>query len=186
MPANLLKWPFQPSSLTVPLRLTSAPLRVWSVLSRMLIGVMGAAGAVVVGAPGIAAADPPPPNINSFPSAKPSEYAVMEGAWYAFGVLDGVTCVLDKQSGGYGCSGPIPAAPGGANLVSAGPTGKPGFASSAQPLYGVIENAKALPPNTRLSFRTISCGTDGYVTTCQNTADQSGFVLSPDGSFTFG
>jgi hypothetical protein len=160
---------------------------VWRVLNRILIAAMGVAGAAVVGVPGIAAADPPPPpNINAFPPARPSDYAVMDGAWYAFGVLDGVTCVLDKQSGGYGCSGPIPAAPGGANLVSAAPSGKPGFASSAQPLYGVVENAHALPPNTRLSFRTISCGTDGYVTTCLNTADQSGFVLSPDGSFTFG
>ncbi|MDT5017748.1 MAG: hypothetical protein QOD39_3908 [Mycobacterium sp.] len=156
-------------------------------LNRILIGVMGVAGAAAIGAPGIAAADPPPPpNVNAFPSAKPSEYAVMDGAWYAFGVLDGVTCVLDKQSGAYGCSGPIPAAPGGANLVTGGPMGKPGFASSAQPLYGVVENAKALPPNTRLSFRTVSCGTDGFVTTCLNAADQSGFVLSPEGSFTFG
>ena len=38
----------------------------------------------------------------------------------------------------------------------------PGFASSAQPLYGVVgRRAKPLPPNTRLSFRTVSCGTDG-------------------------
>ena len=153
----------------------------------MLIGVLGATGATLIAAQGVAAADPPPPpNVNAFPSAKPSDYAVMDGAWYAFGVLDGVTCVLDKQSGGYGCSGPIPAAPGGANLVSAGPSGKPGFASSPQPLYGVVQDAKPLPPNTRLSFRTVSCGTDGLVTTCLNTADQSGFVLSPDGSFTFG
>jgi hypothetical protein len=157
---------------------------VWCVLSRILIAV---AGMAVLGVPGIAAAEPSPlPNINAFPSAKPSEYAVMDGAWYAFGVLDGVTCVLDKQSGGYGCSGPIPGAPGGANLVSAGASGKPGFANSAQPLYGVVEGAKALPPNTRLSFRTISCGTDGLVTTCLNSANQSGFVLGPDGSYTFG
>jgi hypothetical protein len=157
------------------------------VLNRILSGVVGVAGAVVLGAPGIAAADTPPmPNINVFPSAKPSEYSVMDGAWYAFGVLDGVTCVLDKQSGGYGCSGPIPAAPGGANLVSAGASGKPGFANAGRPLYGVVENAKALPPNTRLSFRTVSCGTDGLVTTCLNSADQSGFVLSPGGSYTFG
>jgi hypothetical protein len=152
----------------------------------MLIGLTVAA-APLGALTGVAAADPPPPpDINAFPPAKPSEYAVMDGAWYAFGVLDGVTCVLDKQTGGYGCSGPLPAAPGGANLVSAGPSGKPGFASSPQPLYGVVENAPALPPNTRLSFRTVSCGTDGFVTTCQNAADQSGFVLSPAGSFTFG
>ncbi len=156
-------------------------------LNRILIGAVGAAGATILGAPGIAAADPPPlPDINSFPSAKPSEYAVQDGAWYAFGAPDGVTCVLDKQSGGYGCSGPIPAAPGGANMVSAALSGTPGFASSAQPLYGVVDGAKPLPPNTRLSFRTVSCGTDGIVTTCRNSADQSGFVISPAGSYTFG
>jgi hypothetical protein len=165
----------------------AAPPRVWCVLRRILIGVAGIAGAALVGVPGIAAADPPPlPNINAFPSAKPSEYSVNDGAWYAFGVLDGVTCVLDKQSGSYGCSGPIPAAPGGANLVSARPSGKPGFANADRPVYGVVEDAKALPPNTRLSFRTVSCGTDGFVTTCLNSIDQSGFVLSPDGSYTFG
>ncbi len=164
-----------------------APLTVWFVLNRTLIGVVGVLGAAVVGVPGIAEADPPPlPNINAFPSARPSDYAVMDGAWYAFGVLDGVTCVLDKQSGGYGCSGPIPAAPGGANAVRAGASGKPGFANAARPLYGVVEDAKALPPNMRLTFRTVSCGTDGFATTCLNSANQSGFVLSPEGSFTFG
>ena len=66
---------------------------------------------------------------------------------------DGVTCVLDKQAGGYGCSGPIPAAPGGANLVTAAPSRAPGFASSAQPMYGIVDGAKPLPPNTRLSFQ---------------------------------
>ena len=42
-----------------------------------------------------------------------------------------------------------------------------------------------LPPNTRMSFQTVSCGTDGLVTSCLNTVDNSGFVLSPAGSFTF-
>jgi hypothetical protein len=154
------------------------------VLSRILIGVAG--GAAVVGMPAIAAADPASvPNINAFPAAKPSEYAVNDGAWYAFSAPAGVTCVLDRQSGGYGCSGPIPAAPGGANLVSAGPSGAAGFANAARPLYGVVEGAKPLPPNTRLSFRTITCGTDGVVTACMNSMDQSGFVLSPAGSYTF-
>lgn len=160
-------------------------------LNRIPIGVricaVGAAGAIVQGASGIAAADPPPmPDINAFPSATPSEYAVQDGAWYAFTVPEGVTCVLDKQSGGYGCSGPIPAAPGGANLVTATPSAAPGFTSSARPLYGVVEGAKPLPPNTRLSFRTVSCGTDGVVTSCLNSINQSGFVLSPAGSYTFG
>jgi hypothetical protein len=157
------------------------------VLNRILIGVVGAAGATFLSVADIAAAAPPPlPNINSFPSAKPSEYAVQDGAWYAFSVPNGVICVLDKQSGGYGCSGSIPAAPGGANLVTAPARGAPGFANSAQPLYGVVEGAKPLPPNTRISFHTVSCGTDGVVTSCMNTADQTGFVLSPEGSYTFG
>ena len=77
-------------------------------------------------------------------------------------------------------------APGGANMVTAPAKGAPGFASSVQPLYGVFEGAKPLPPNTRLSFRTVSCGADGVVTSCLNNADQSGFVLSPAGSYTFG
>ena len=42
---------------------------------------------------------------------------------------------------------------------------------------------QALPPNTRLSFREISCGVDGGGTTiCTNSRDQTGFVLSPAGS----
>ena len=156
-------------------------------LNRILIGVLGLAGATVLGLPCIAAADPPSiPNINALPPEKPSEYSVQDGAWYAFTAPDGVTCALDKGSGGYGCSGPIPAAPGGANMVTARTKGAPGFASSVQPLYGVFEGAKPLPPNTRLSFRTVSCGTDGVTTTCLNNADQSGFVLSPAGSYTFG
>ena len=156
-------------------------------LNRLLIGAVGAAGATILGAPGIAAADPPPmPDINSYPSAKPSEYAVQDGAWYAFTAPGGVTCVLDKQSGGYGCSGPIPAAPNGANMVTAAVSGTPGFASAAQPLYGAFDGAKPLTPNTRLSFRTVSCGTDGTTTACRNAADQSGFVISPAGSYTFG
>ena len=156
-------------------------------LNRILIGVVGVAGATYLGVPGVASADPPPaPNINAFESVKPSEYSVQDGAWYAFTAPDSVTCVLDKQSGGYGCTGPIPAAPGGANMVTGAAAGSPGFASSDRPLYGVIEGAKPLPPNSRLSFRTVSCGTDGVMTTCLNSADQSGFVISPAGSYTFG
>lgn len=156
-------------------------------LNRILVGVLGAAGATFLGVPGIATADPAPmPDVNAFPSAKPSEYSLQDGAWYAFTVPDGVTCVLDKQSGGYGCTGPIPAAPGGANIVTAPAAGKPGFASADRPLYGVVEGVKPLPPNTRLSFRTVSCGTDGVTTSCVNSINQSGFVLSPAGSFTFG
>ena len=159
-------------------------------LSRLLTG-LGMAGIIgVIGVPATALADPEPapgpPNVNAFAPQSPAEYSVNEGAWYAFSAPNGLTCVLDRQSGGYGCSGPIPAAPGGANTVSAGPVGGPGFATSDRPLYGVSVNAKPLPPNTRLSFRTVSCGTDGVATLCTNSADQTGFVLSPAGSFVFG
>jgi hypothetical protein len=160
------------------------------VLSRLLTGLGMAAIIATIGVPATAFADPEPapapPNVNGFAMAKPSEYSVNDGAWYAFSAPNGLTCVLDRQSGGYGCSGPIPAAPGGANLVSAGPVGGPGFANSDRPLYGVTEGAKPLPPNTRLSFRTVSCGTDGVATLCTNSIDQTGFVLSPAGSFVFG
>jgi hypothetical protein len=158
------------------------------VLTRLLTGV-GTAGVIVaIGVPVTASAEPAPalPDVNGYAPAKSSEYSMNDGAWYAFSAPNGLTCVLDRQSGGYGCSGPIPAAPGGANLVSAGPIGGPGFASSARPLYGVTDGAKPLPPNTRLSFRTVSCGTDGVTTTCTNSVDQTGFVLSPSGSFVFG
>ncbi|HEY9263868.1 MAG: hypothetical protein U1D00_25620 [Mycobacterium sp.] len=154
-------------------------------LTRILTGMALAAGAAVLAAPGIAAADPPPPNINAMPPVNPKDFAVMEGAAYAFGAPGGVTCVMDRQTGGYGCSGPLPAAPGGANLVTGYAHGSPGFANSARPMYGAVDNPPALPPNTRMSFQTVSCGTDGLVTSCLNTLDNSGFVLSPAGSFTF-
>ena len=116
------------------LQVTSAPSRVWTVLNRMLIGVVGAAGAAVVGVPGLAAAQPqpapppPPPNVNALAPVKLSEYSVMDNNWYAFGTPDGLTCVL-QRTGSYGCSGPIPAAPNGANLVSGGP-GPASFANT--------------------------------------------------------
>src|SRR3981189_2917609 len=105
-----------------------------AVLSRFLIGVLGAAA--VVGVPGIAVAEPPPvppppppppPNVNALAPVKLSEYAVMDNNWYAFTTPDGLTCVLQKANG-YGCSGPIPGAPEGANLVSGSYGGGPGFA----------------------------------------------------------
>lgn len=44
--------------------------------------------------------------------------------------------------------------------------------------------AKALPPNTRLSFREISCGMDGSgMLACVNSRDQVGFVVGPGGSY---
>jgi hypothetical protein len=46
---------------------------------------------------------------------------------------------------------------------------------------------KVLPPKTRLSYKDVSCGTDGAgVTACVNSLNQTGFVISPAGGFTFG
>lgn len=172
------------------LQVTSSPSTVWTVLNRLLIGVVGAAGVAVLGMPGFAAAQPepppppPPPNVNALAPVKLSEYAVMDNTWYAFSTPDGLTCVL-QRTGGYGCSGPIPAAPNGANLVSGGP-GPASFASSPAPVFAVAGAAKPLPAGSRMSYGTVSCGNDGVTTTCVDNRNQSGFVLSPAGSFTFG
>ncbi|HME49491.1 hypothetical protein [Mycobacterium sp.] len=162
-------------------------------LSRMLTGVAGAVGAALIAPPVAAWADPDPPapppgpNLNAFAPISPGDYAVMSGAWYAFGTPDGLTCVIQKGSGGYGCSGPIPGAPNGANMVSGGPAGAPEFANTEGPVFSVAGAVKPLPPNTRLSYRQISCGTDGAGTTsCMNSYDQSGFVISPAGSYIAG
>ncbi|MCV7066013.1 hypothetical protein H7H51_10270 [Mycolicibacterium farcinogenes] len=157
-------------------------------LSRVLIGLVSAAGAAVMSVPGTAVADPPPPpsvpNVNAYAPVKTSEYAVMDKTWYASSVPDGITCVI-QRNGSYGCSGPIPAAPNGANLVSGGP-GVPGFASSPAPVFAVVGDAKPLPPNSRLSYQTVSCGTGGATTSCVDGRNQAGFVLSPAGSFVIG
>ncbi len=55
--------------------------------------------------------------MNAYAPVKPSEFAVLDNTAYAFTTPDGLTCMM-QRSGGYGCSGPIPGAPEGANLVS--------------------------------------------------------------------
>lgn len=156
-------------------------------LSKKLTGMAGLAvgAALIVTTPVAGADDAVLPNINVYPPISPVEYSVMDGAWYAFGTPDGLTCVLDKSRNGYGCSGPIPAAPNGANLVSGVGGEEPGFANSTAPLYAVVGQVKPLPPQTRISYRNVSCAIDGSgATVCVNTATQHGFVLSPAGSFT--
>jgi hypothetical protein len=162
-------------------------------LSRILIGLVSAAGAAVMGVPGVAAADPDPapapvlPNVNAYKPVSPVDYTVLGGNWYAFAGPAGVICVLDRQNGSYGCSGALPGAPGGANLVSGGPSGEPGFSSTGASIYAAAGDVKPLAPNTRLSFRDISCGVDGGGTVaCVNGHDQVGFVVGPGGSFTSG
>lgn len=157
------------------------------VLSRILAGTATAVGAAVMTA-GLAAAQPPAPapppapNVNAWPPVSPAEYTAMNGTWYAFGAPGGLTCVI-QRGGAYGCSGPIPAAPGGANLVSGGIGGVPMFANAAAPFSNVVETVKPLPPNTRVSFQTVSCGTDGTMTTCVDAHNGAGFVISPTASF---
>jgi|RhiMethySRZTD1v2_1073278.scaffolds.fasta_scaffold310715_2 hypothetical protein len=169
-----------------------APSRVLSVLSRLLIGLVGAVGAAIVGVPGIAAAEPPPDpvpqppppplNVNAFAPVKLSEYAVMDNNWYAFSTPGGDTCVLQK-TGSYGCSGALPGAPDGANLVSGSLGAVPGFANTNGPVFGNIGAVKPLPVNQRISYQTVSCGTDGVMTSCLDARNQSGFVIGPGGSF---
>jgi len=160
-----------------------------AVLSRVLMGVLAAVA--VVGVPGIAAADPPPvpapqppppPNVNALAPVKLSDYAVLDNNWYAFSTADGLTCVL-QRSGGYGCNGPIPAAPEEANLVSGQMGGVPGFASAPGPVFAAAGAAKPLPAGSRISYQSVSCGNDGATTTCVDNRSQSGFVISPAGSF---
>ena len=159
-----------------------------AVLNRVLISVLGAAA--VVGAHGVAAADPPPvpapqppppPNVNALAPVKLSEYAVMDNSWYAF-TSTGLTCVLQKGNG-YGCNGPIPGAPDGANLVSGSYGGVPAFANTAGPVFAAAGAAKPLPAGSRISYQTVSCGNDGATTTCVDSRSQSGFVISAAGSF---
>lgn len=127
---------------------------------------------------------PPLPNVNAYTPISPVDYTVMDGNWYAFSGPPGVTCVINRQAVSYGCSGPLPGAPGGANLVSGGQAGPPAFAATERPAFAAAGAAKALPPNTRLSFREISCGVDAAgVVACVNSRDQVGFVVSAAGSY---
>jgi hypothetical protein len=160
-----------------------------AVLSRLLFGVLGAAA--VVGVPGIAGAEPPPdpppqppppPNVNALAPVKLSEYAVMDNNWFAFTTPEGLTCVLQKGNG-YGCSGPIPGAPDGANLVSGSYGGVPAFANTPANVFAAAGAAKPLPAGSRISYQTVSCGNDGATTTCVDNKSQSGFVIGAAGSF---
>lgn len=160
-------------------------------LGKVAIAVAGL-GAALTGLAGPAWAEPdpdqppPPPNINGWPLAKPSDFAVNDGV-YAFAAPNGVTCIISRGTGGYGCSGALPGAPNAANVVTGGPAGEPGFANAARPIYNFDGPVKPLPPGTRLSFRTISCGIDGAgATICTNSFDQTGFILGPVTSSTFG
>ncbi|MDG4663614.1 hypothetical protein [Mycobacterium sp. 236(2023)] len=152
------------------------------VSSRSVVAAVCVAAAGVFSAPGLAAAQPappppppPPPNVNAYALANPADFAVYQGSAYAFSTA-GLTCMV-QRSGPYGCSGLLPGAPNGANLVSGRSGTVPGFGTARQPI--VTEPVNALTPNTRISFGTVSCGGDGVTTACVDGMNQSGFVITP-------
>lgn len=156
------------------------------VLSRSVVAAVCVAAAGVLNASGLAAAQPPPPpptppapDINAYPPANPKDFAVHQGSAYAF-TTAGLTCMV-QRSGPYGCSGVLPGAPNNANLVSGRSGTVPGFGAAPEPI--VAEPVNALPPNTRISFGTVSCGGDGTVTACVDSMNQAGFVVSPDATW---
>lgn len=151
-------------------------------LSRILAAAacIAAAGVALV-TPGLAAAQPapppppPPPNVNALPPVSPADFAVYDGSAYAF-TSAGVTCMM-QRSGGYGCNGPLPGAPQNANMISGISGGVPGFFAAPKPMYDGPVNP--LPPNTRMSYGTVSCGGDGATLACVDSRNQAGFVISP-------
>jgi len=156
------------------------------VLSRLLVGAAGIAAAGVLNASGLATAQPAPPpppppapNVNAFAPVNPQGFAVYDGSAYVFGT-SGLTCML-QRNGSYGCNGPLPGAPEGANLVGGSSGGVPTFGASPAPMY--TGEVQPLPPNSRLSFGTVSCGGDGTMTACVDSKNQAGFVVSPAGSY---
>lgn len=155
--------------------------------------LLGVAAVAAVSVPGIAAADttepppppPPPPNVNAWTAAKPSDYSVLSDQAYAFTTPHGLTCMI-QRNGGYGCFGALPGAPEGANLVSGRIGGVPGFASAGGNPFAMAGDIKPLADGSRLSYKTLSCGTDGTVTSCVDSQNQSGFVISPGASWVVG
>lgn len=162
-------------------------------LRNVLIGA--AAAAIAASAPALvpAIADPtpdpgppPPPNVNALPPVSPVDYAVNNGLYAFTGPGGAVTCLLNRGARNYGCSGPMPGAPNGANVVTGAAAGEPGFSSTDKPLYVFDKPVRELPAGTRISAGTISCGVLGDSIVCSNSFDQTGFVIAPGGSFTFG
>jgi hypothetical protein len=156
-------------------------------LHRILLATALAAVALNGASPAVAdpePAPPPIPNAFAYPPVNPANYTVNGGRWFAFAGPPGVVCILDSINGEYGCSGPLPGAPDGANLVGAGPNGMPVFSTTAAPQYAAAGAVRPLPPNTRLSFRQVACGVDDAgVVACLNSRDQVGFVVGPEASF---
>ena len=156
-------------------------------LRTLLLTAAVAAGAVAGAFPAAAEpgpAPPPIPDVFSYMPVNPADYTVKAGRWFAFAGPPGVVCALDTINGEYGCAGPLPGAPDGANLVGAGPNVMPAFSTTETPKYATAGAVLPLPPNTRLSYRQVACGVDDAgVVACLNSRDQVGFVVGPQGSF---
>lgn len=158
-------------------------------LRGILLSSVVAAGVLTGASPAAAdpVAPPPPPpipDVFAYMPVNPVDYTVNSGKWFAFAGPAGVVCILDSTNGDYGCSGPLPGAPDGANLVSAGPVGMPVFTTTETPEYVDAGVVRALPPNRRLSYRQVACGVDDAgVVACLNSRDQVGFVIGPETSF---
>lgn len=157
------------------------------VLSTRLAGLLVAAVAVSMPASAAAEPDPTPapPGVQALTPISPVDYTVNDGV-YAFTAPIGVTCVMSKNSRSYGCSGNLPGAPGGANVVTGGPSGPPGFSSTDRPLYAFDSTPRELPEGSRLGMGTVSCGVVAGGVVCTNSYDQTGFVIAPGGSHVFG
>ena len=87
-------------------------------LRRILLTALATAGVITGASPAAAdpeAPPPPIPDVFAYMPVNPSDYTVNSGKWFAFAGPAGVVCILDSMKGDYGCSGPIPGAPGGAS-----------------------------------------------------------------------
>ena len=156
-------------------------------LRGILLTSVVTAGVITGASPAAADPESPPPpipDVFAYMPVNPIDYTVNSGKWFAFAGPAGVVCILDSTNGDYGCSGPLPGAPDGANLVSAGPVGMPVFTTTETPKYADAGVVRALPPNRRLSYRQVACGVDDAgVVACLNSREQVGFVVGPETSF---
>lgn len=158
----------------------------------LLAAAIAMGGGVAAATPVGADPEPPPPgppalpipDVTNYMPVNPADYTVNAGKWYAFAGLPGVVCVLDTLSGDYGCSGPLPGAPNGVNLVSGRPVGPPEFATADPAIYASAGDVRPLPPGTRLAYRQVFCGVDqAGVVACLNSREQVGFVVGPNGTY---
>ncbi len=108
----------------------------------------------------------------------------MDGAWFAFSTPDGLICALQK-SNGWMAAAPDPRRPRGCELlVSSSYGGVAGFSSAAGNVFAAAGAAKPLPggfadqlPDRQLRQRRRARRR------CVDNRSQSGFVISPAGSF---